>query len=125
MFLFDQTKEICRIANLCLNFLLAVTEVVIRDYRSNDTTLITSTTLESATVVIQLIRIRPTLTVATLALCGVVVMRKAEFLLRELGEMRRQNDESRMPSPRLRILGSIEIWQVRIAAVSEDTLNEV
>ena len=121
----DQAEKVGGEADLGFDLLLAVAEVVVRNEGHDDTGSISCGQLEGVPVVVELPGIGPAHAVPTLALGGLVPMRKPHFLLGEPIEVRSQDDASGVPTPMFGIEGSVILREQRIAGVAEDALDEV
>ena len=123
--LLDQPQEVGRVADLGLDLLLAVAEVVVRDHCDDDAPLVAGTRLERRTVVVALVRGSPAHAVAALALGGVVEVRQPELLLGEARQVGGEDHEAGVSGPGLGIERRVVLREVRIAAVAEDPLDEI
>ena len=75
--LFHVAQQVGAVANLGLNFLLAVTEVVVGHYGDDYAALVTGAALEGLAVVVEVALFLPAHAVATLTLGGLVPVGQA------------------------------------------------
>src|SRR5699024_10395917 len=85
--LLHHAEEVRGVADLRLDLLLAVAEVVVGDDRHDDATLVAGAKLEGGTAVVTLVLRAPALSVAPLAVGGLVDMGETEFLLGQGGQV--------------------------------------
>ncbi len=123
--LLDEAEEVRRVGDLCLDFLLAVAEVVVGDDGDDDATLVADAQLEGGAAVVELVLVLPALAVSALTLGGVVKVREAEILLLQPREMRREDDGAGVAGPRRGIEGRVVVRQEGVAGVAEDSLDEI
>mmetsp|Transcript_95280 Transcript_95280/g.264842 ORF Transcript_95280/g.264842 Transcript_95280/m.264842 type:complete len:347 (+) Transcript_95280:1903-2943(+) len=92
-------KKVGGEAELRLHLLLAIAEVVVRQQRHEQPFAGPDADLEGAPVVVAFVRRLPGHAVAPLALGGVVPLRQAELLLRQLFQVRGEDDAAGVPTP--------------------------
>ena len=118
-------EQVRRVADLGLDFLLAVAEVVVGDHGDDHATGVAGAGLERLAAVVELVRLRPAHAVASLAVGGLAGVRQSEGHLGDPGEVRRKDDRAGVAGPGLRLQGGVVLRQVRVAAVAEDAFDEV
>jgi len=125
MLLLGAAEQVRSVGQLSLDFLLAVTEVVVRDDGDHDAALVASAALEGVAAVVELVLVLPALAITALTLGGVVPVRHAEAPLGDLGEVRGEDDTSGVTRPGGRIQRRIVLRKLRVAGVAEDAFDEV
>src|SRR5262249_45188901 len=88
---FAKTKEVCRVADLSFDLLLAITEIVISDQRDHNAAFVTTSHLEGEAVVVPFIRVTPAHAISPMALGGLVPVGKADRFLSHACQVRRQD----------------------------------
>ena len=122
---FHLTKQVRGVGDLCLDFLLAVPEVVVSNHRGDDTAFIARAHLECATTVVEFVGILPALPVAALTFRCILPTWQTQFLLGEFGEVGGEDDQARGAGPCVRVEGGVKLGDVGIATIAEDALNKV
>ncbi len=118
-------EQVRRVADLGLDFLLAVAEVVVGDHRDDHATGVAGAHLERLAAVVELVGVRPAHAVASLSVGRLAGVRQAEGHLGDPGEVRREDHSAGVAGPGLRLQGGVVLRQVRVAAVAEDAFDEV
>ena len=125
MFLLNQAQQVGGVADLGLDFLLAVPEVIVRDHGDNHPAFVAGAHLERASTVVEFLRVLPAHTVAALARRRVVVVGEAEFPFGQFRQVRGQDHRARVSRPAPGFQGGVVVRQVGIAPVAENALHEV
>ena len=123
--LLAQAEQVRRVADLRLDLLLAVAEIVVGDDRDDDAGLVAAGELERLAVVVKFPFVLPAHAVAALAFGGLVPVRQAGGFLGHLRQMRRENDAAGVAGPMFHVQAGVVLRQDRIAAVAEDALDEI
>ncbi len=118
-------EQVRRVADLGLDLLLAVAEVVVGDHRDHHAAGVAGADLERLATVVELVGIRPAHAVAPLAVGCLAGVRQSQGHLGDCGEVRREDDRAGVARPGLRLQGGVVLRQVGVAAVAEDAFDEV
>ena len=125
MLFFAEAEEVGRVADLGLDFLLAIAVVVIGHNGDYHAAHVTAGELEGFAAVIEFVFITPAHAVATLQFRGVFEGRQAKIFLAQADQVWRQNHAASVAAPVLNIEGGVVFRQVRVARVAEDTFHEI
>ena len=87
MFLLSGSKNVGSQANLGLDFLLAVSKVVVSKNGNHNTTLVTESDLKWRSIVVQFILALPAHTRCLLFFCGLTDVWKSKILLLQLADV--------------------------------------
>ena len=105
--LFSQPEKVGGVADLGLDFLLAVAVIVVGNDGDDDAALVARGDLERCAIVIQLVLVLPAHAVSPLARGGVVPVGQAQCFLGEAGQVRRQNHAAGVAGPMIDIQSRI------------------
>jgi len=119
------TVEVSSKADVRLDLLLAIAEVVISDDGKDHTLLGTQAHLEGLAIVVALILGLPAHALSTLLLGGFIPLGKAKRLLGDLVEMRSHDDETSVAGPVHGVKSSIILRKEWITSIAEHGLDEV
>ena len=125
MFLFGHAEQVGRVTQLRLDFFLAVTEIVIRQHGHDHAALVARRQLECLAIIVQFIGGFPAHAVVLLSIGGLADMRQAGILLGHSHQVRGEDHATGRPGPVFHVECRIEFCQVRVAAVAENTLDEI
>ena len=100
--LLAEAVKIGRVADLRLDLLLAIAEVVVGDDGDDDAGLVAAGELERLAVVVEFPLVLPAHAVAALAFGGLVPVRQAHGFLGHLDQMRRENHAAGVAGPMFR-----------------------
>ena len=125
MLLLGQAEQVRRVGDLRLHLLLAVAVVVVGDDGHDDAAFVAGADLEGLAAVVAVVLALPAHAVALLAVGGLVDVGQAQRLLRDVDEVRREDDGAGGARPGLGVEGGVVLGQVGVAGIAEDALDEV
>ena len=121
----DVAQKIGGEGDLRFDFLLAVAVIVVGNQRDDDAFAGAAGELERHAVVVLVGLGFPAHRIAALTFVGILVPRQAERFLRELGEVRGEDDATGVAGPMFDIETGVIFWQKWIAGVAEDRFDEI
>ncbi len=123
--LLGQPEQVRAVADLGLDLLLAVPEVVVGQDRDHHALDAARGELEGPSVVVQLGLVRPAHAGCALGVGGPAHVRQADVLLAEAREVRGEDDAAAVAGPAVHVERGVVPGKVRVARVAEDALHEV
>ncbi len=123
--LLAQAVEVGGEADLRFHFFFAVAVIVVGDDGDHHAALVAAGHFERAAAVVRLLGIAPEHAVAALALGRIFLVRQAEILLFDSGQMRRNNHAAGVAGPVHHVERGVVFRQIRIARVAENAFDEI
>ncbi len=123
--LLGQAVQVGAVADLGLDLLLAVAEVVVGQDGDHHSPGVARGDLEGPAVVVPLALVRPAHPGGTLRVRGAALVRQAELLLAEPREVGREDHAAAVARPAVHVEPGVVGRQGRIAGIAEDALHEV
>ena len=125
MFFLGEAVEIRREADLCFDFLLAVSVIVVGDDCDDYAAGIPAHQLERAAVIVAFAGVAPAHTLEPLALGRLAVMSQTEILLFHVQYMWGQDDATCVACPVHHVECGVIFGKVWVAAVAEDAFDKI
>ena len=123
--LLGQAEQVCAVADLGLDLLLAVPEIVVGQDRDHHALDAARGQLEGPAVVVQLALVRPAHARGPLGVGRFAHGRQADVLLAEAREVRREDHAPAVAGPAVDIERGVVPGEIGVAGVAEDALDEV